>query len=120
MWLMCHRPRDRYIRARARHAQAWRPHLWLGTRNRGPLTASGIYQMIARRGRQCGVDVFPYRFGHHFSHTWLDRGSAEGDWRLQGTGSVIAAASLTIRWWSLTQRWGQALSCKVCSTVWRI
>src|SRR5450755_893584 len=79
MWLMCHRPRDRYIRARARHAQAWRPHLWLGTRNRGPLTASGIYQMIARRGRQCGVDVFPYRFGHHFSHTWLDRGSAEGD-----------------------------------------
>ena len=70
---------DRYIRARARHAQAWRPQLWLGTRNRGPLTASGIYQMIARRGRQCGVDVFPHRFRHHFSHTWLDRGGAEGD-----------------------------------------
>jgi site-specific recombinase XerD len=48
---------DRYIRARVRHAQAWRPQLWLGTRNRGPLTANGIYQMIARRGRQCGVDV---------------------------------------------------------------
>jgi hypothetical protein len=28
---------DRYIRARARHAQAWRPHLWLGVNNRGPL-----------------------------------------------------------------------------------
>ena len=27
--------RDRYIRARARHAQAWPPQLWLGTRNRG-------------------------------------------------------------------------------------
>ena len=26
---------DRYIRARARHAQAWRPQLWLGTRNPG-------------------------------------------------------------------------------------
>ena len=25
--------------------------------NRGPLTASGIYQVIARRGRQCGVEV---------------------------------------------------------------
>jgi site-specific recombinase XerD len=70
---------DRYIRARARHAQAWRPQLWLGTRNRGPLTANGIYQMIVRRGRQCGVKVFPYRFRHHFSHTWLDRGCAEGD-----------------------------------------
>ena len=70
---------DRYIRARVRHAQAWRPQLWLGTRNRGPLTANGIYQMIARRGRQCGVDVFPHRFRHRFSHTWLDRGGAEGD-----------------------------------------
>jgi site-specific recombinase XerD len=45
---------DRYIRARARHAQAWRPQLWLGVNNRGPLTANGIYQMIARRGRQWG------------------------------------------------------------------
>jgi site-specific recombinase XerD len=70
---------DRYLRVRARHAQAWRPQLWLGVNNRGPLTANGIYQMIARRGRQCGVDVFPHRFRHHFSHTWLDRGGAEGD-----------------------------------------
>ena len=40
---------DRYIRARSRHAQAWRPQLWLGVNNREPLTAAGIYQMIARR-----------------------------------------------------------------------
>jgi integrase len=46
---------------------------------RGPMTASGIYQVITRRGRQCGVEVFPHRFRHHFSHTWLDRGGAEGD-----------------------------------------
>jgi len=32
-----------------------------------------------RRGRQAGVEVFPHRFRHHFSHTWLDRGGAEGD-----------------------------------------
>ena len=70
---------DRYIRVRARHAQAYRPQLWLGTGNRGPMTASGIYQVIARRGRQCGINVFPHRFRHHFSHTWLDRGGAEGD-----------------------------------------
>jgi len=61
---------DRYIRVRTRHAQACRPQLWLGINNRGPMTASGIYQVIARRGRQCGVDVFPHRFRHHFSHTW--------------------------------------------------
>jgi integrase len=46
---------------------------------RGPMTASGIYQVIVRRGRQVGIGVFPHRFRHHFSHTWLDRGGAEGD-----------------------------------------
>ena len=70
---------DRYLRARARHAQAWRPQLWLGINNREPLTAADIYQMITRRGRQCGVAVHPHRFRHHFSHTWLDRGGPEGD-----------------------------------------
>ena len=70
---------DRYLRARSRHAQAWRPQLWLGAGNREPLTAAGICQMTARRGRQCGVDLFPHRFRHHFSHTWLDRGGPEGD-----------------------------------------
>src|SRR5690242_17156242 len=68
---------DRYIRVRARHTQAWRSQLWLGVNNRGPMTAQGIYQMIVRRGRQCGVQVHPHRFRHHFSHTWLDRGGAE-------------------------------------------
>jgi integrase/recombinase XerD len=70
---------DRYLRARSRHPQAWRPQLWLGAGNREPLTSAGIYQMIARRGRQCGVHLYPHRFRHHFSHTWLDRGGPEGD-----------------------------------------
>jgi len=47
--------------------------------NRAPMTANGIYQMVGRRGRQCGVPVYPHRFRRHFSHTWLDRGGAEGD-----------------------------------------
>lgn len=34
---------DRYLRVRARHAQAWRRQLWLGVNNRGPMTANGIY-----------------------------------------------------------------------------
>jgi integrase/recombinase XerD len=70
---------DRYLRTRARHPQAWRSQLWLGVNSRGPLTAGGIYQAVARRGRQAGVPVYPHRFRHHFSHTWLDRGGAERD-----------------------------------------
>jgi integrase len=37
------------------------------------------YQIITRRGHQAGVVVYPHRFRHHFSHTWLDRGGPEGD-----------------------------------------
>ncbi|HYY18105.1 MAG TPA: tyrosine-type recombinase/integrase, partial [Streptosporangiaceae bacterium] len=70
---------DRYLRARAKHPQAGRPELWLGADGRGPLTAAGIYQLVARRGEQAGVAVHPQRFRHHFSHTWLDRGGAPGD-----------------------------------------
>jgi site-specific recombinase XerD len=70
---------DRYLRARARHPLAGRPELWLGVNGRRPLTAAGIYQLVARRGEQAGVAVYPQRFRHHFSHTWLDRGGAEGD-----------------------------------------
>jgi integrase/recombinase XerD len=69
---------DRYLRVRARHAQAYRAQLWLGVSNRGPLTANGSCQMVARRGRQCGVAVYPHRFRHHFSDTWLDRGRRRG------------------------------------------
>src|ERR1017187_3730178 len=34
----------RYLRVRIRQVQAYRPQLWLGINNRGPVTASGIYQ----------------------------------------------------------------------------
>jgi site-specific recombinase XerD len=70
---------DRYLRVRARHPLAHRSLLWLGTGDRGPLTGNGVYQMVKRRGAQAGVAVYPHRFRHHFSHTWLDRGGAEGD-----------------------------------------
>ena len=46
---------------------------------RRDLSGRAGQQMIARRGRQCGVDAWTHRFRHHFSHTWLDRGGAEGD-----------------------------------------
>lgn len=70
---------DRYLRVRATHRYAHSPKLWLGVNNRIPMTPNGIYQMIARRGQECGVVVHPHKFRHHFSHTWLDRGGNEGD-----------------------------------------
>ncbi|HXP18080.1 MAG TPA: tyrosine-type recombinase/integrase [Streptosporangiaceae bacterium] len=68
---------DRYRRERASHRMAGSQSLWLGIR--GPMTASGIYQMVERRGAQAGVEVHPHKFRHNFSHTWLDNGGAEGD-----------------------------------------
>ncbi|HXL95154.1 MAG TPA: hypothetical protein VN969_40010 [Streptosporangiaceae bacterium] len=63
---------------------------------RGPLTVSGIYQVIVRRGSQCGVQVRPHRFRHHFSHTRLDRGGPEGDLtELNGWTSPPTTASWT-------------------------
>jgi integrase/recombinase XerD len=70
---------DRHLRVRARHPQAGRAELWLGSIGRGPLTSDGIYQVVAGRGRECGVRLFPHRFRHYFSHAWFDRGGEGGD-----------------------------------------
>ena len=59
------------------------------------MTASGIYQVIVRRGRQCGIDVFPHRFRHHFSHTWLDHGGAEGDLMSSTAGPPRGCSAVT-------------------------
>jgi site-specific recombinase XerD len=69
---------DRYVRERAKQPMARVSALWLGARG-GPMTASGVYQMIERRGREAGVEVNPHKFRHTFSHNWLDNGGAEGD-----------------------------------------
>lgn len=67
---------DRYIRARASHPHADAPELWLGLR--GPLTASGIYQVIENRCRAAGLDrINPHRFRHTFAHLWLANGGNE-------------------------------------------
>jgi site-specific recombinase XerD len=70
---------DRYLRVRAKHPLASRPELWLGTGGRGPVTPDGIYQIVVKAGKRTGVAVYPHRFRHHFSHTWLDRGGDGGD-----------------------------------------
>ncbi len=73
---------DRYLRARARHAQASSPWLWLGIRGTGVhhMTSSGVQQMLERRGREAGVqDVYPHRFRHTFADSWLANGGNVDD-----------------------------------------
>jgi site-specific recombinase XerD len=76
-----HRTADalrRYLRARARHPFAERRELWLG--KKGPMTDSGLRQMLERRGADAGVDnVHPHRFRHSFAHAWLAAGGQEQD-----------------------------------------
>jgi site-specific recombinase XerD len=68
----------RYLRARRGHRFAEADGLWLGVK--GPLTASGITQVLRRRAADAGVDdVHPHRFRHTFAHTWLATGGTEGD-----------------------------------------
>lgn len=75
-----------YLRVRRSHRQAALPALWLGTRNRGPMTGSGIYRMVRRRTLEAGYrPTRPHQYRHTFANDWLDGGGSEGDlMRLMG------------------------------------
>ena len=69
---------DRYLRSRAKHRFAELDALWL-TRL-GPMTDSGVRQMVKRRGDQAGIDgLHPHILRHSFAHAWLEGGGTEGD-----------------------------------------
>ncbi len=78
----------RYRRARATHPLAASPALWVG--KKGPLTDSGLRQILERRGLVAGVtNVHPHRFRHTYAHTWLAAGGQEHDlMRLAGWRSA--------------------------------
>ena len=68
----------RYRRVRAAHPLRDLPNLWLG--KRGPLTVSGLAQLLDRRSREAGVTgVHPHRFRHTAAHRWLANGGQEQD-----------------------------------------
>jgi integrase len=55
------------LRIRSKHAYAARPELWLG--HGGPMTDSGIYQVVRDRAAAAGLgSIGPHRFGHTFAH----------------------------------------------------
>lgn len=70
---------DRYIRtARAAHADADEPWLWLG--QRGGFGRTGVHKMLKRRGEEAGVeDVHAHRFRRTSSTMFLDAGGSETD-----------------------------------------
>jgi site-specific recombinase XerD len=58
---------DDYLRARKRHRYGALPWLWIG--KRGRLTASGIAQMLSKRGAMAGIpDLHPHDFRHAATH----------------------------------------------------
>jgi integrase len=69
----------KYIKVRRRHPlAAATAALWLG--RSGPLTDSGIRQMLERRGAEAGIDhLHPHRFRHTMAHRWLTAGGQEQD-----------------------------------------
>jgi site-specific recombinase XerD len=89
----------RYLRARARHPLAARyDALWLG--KKGPMTSSGLRQILDRRAADAGVQgVHPHRFRHTFAHTWLAAGGQEQDlmrlagWRSREMDGRYAASA---------------------------
>ncbi|TDT16735.1 integrase/recombinase XerD [Ilumatobacter fluminis] len=67
---------DRYVRARRRHPSAKYPELWLG--ERGPLTDSGLRQMLERRCVDAGIDrINPHALRHRFAHVAKTRGLSD-------------------------------------------
>jgi site-specific recombinase XerD len=69
---------DRYLRSRAAHPHARRDELFLG--KRGPITRSGLGQIVKKRGNQAGIEgMHPHLLRHTFVHRWLAAGGQEGD-----------------------------------------
>ena len=72
---------NRYLRARRAHPDAGLSELWLG--RKGALKATGIAQMLKRRGAAAGVSgLRPHVFRHSFAHQFLAAGGRESDLQL--------------------------------------
>jgi site-specific recombinase XerD len=69
----------RYLRERNRHPAAKnQTALWIG--KKGPMTDSGVRQMIERRCKDARLEpIHPHQFRHTFAHMWLANGGQEND-----------------------------------------
>jgi site-specific recombinase XerD len=69
----------RYLRERTRNPMAAHTErLWIG--RKGPMTDSGVRQMLERRCLDAGVEpIHPHQFRHTMAHRWLAAGGQEND-----------------------------------------
>ncbi|MEV6344174.1 tyrosine-type recombinase/integrase [Actinoplanes sp. NPDC051851] len=76
---------DRYIRERRKHPFAELPQLWLGDRNRGPITREAIRAMLETRAAQAGIKNFhPHMARHTWASEFRKAGGEEGDLMVLG------------------------------------
>lgn len=80
---------DRYLRMRRGHKSVSDDGLWVG--QDGPLSVSGLAQIIAKRCKAAGLPrLHPHQFRHTFAHEYLANGGNEGDLqRLAGWKSPL-------------------------------
>jgi site-specific recombinase XerD len=80
---------DRYLRLRRAHRYRGLDAFWLGLD--GPLSDSGVAQVIARRCREAGLPrLHAHQLRHTFAHEYLANGGQEGDLqRLAGWRSPL-------------------------------